>query len=183
MRLDGCIAFGQVHENRYRHGNHANPTDRPAESPANQPHAARGDHAGSEAAVGVPTTRSLKPVMSIDTRREEKPEPRLSRPAACRQNIRTRPFGAKVGPSTEKPSDRMRSPEPSGCMTPIEKLPASPPNRVKAMRSPRGDHTGVAYRPDPKLIRLAPPPPEPIIYSCWSPPRSELNTIWLPSGL
>ncbi len=82
--------------------------------------------------------------MSIETRRDENPPPRLSRAAVCRQNISTRPFGAKVGPSTEKPSDRMRSPDPSGCITPMEKLPNSPPNRVKAIRSPRGDHTGVA---------------------------------------
>src|SRR5215471_3838910 len=112
MRLANRIGCGQVRENRHGH------------------HAAKGDQAGSDASVGVPTTRSLKPVMSTDTRRDEKPEPRLSRAALCRQNINTRPFGAKVGPSTENPSDRMRSPVPSGCMTPIEKLPDSPPKRV-----------------------------------------------------
>src|SRR5579862_2128533 len=92
--------------------------------------AASGDHAGSEASVGVTTSRSLNPVMSIDTSREENPLPRLSRAAVWRQNISTRPFGAKVGPSTEKLSERIRSPDPSGCMTPMAKLPTSPPNRV-----------------------------------------------------
>ena len=33
-------------------------------------HPSKGDQAGSEASVGVGTTRSLKPVMSIDTSRE-----------------------------------------------------------------------------------------------------------------
>ena len=41
-------------------------------------YAARGDHAGSDASVGVLTTRSLKPVMSTETRRDENPDPRLS---------------------------------------------------------------------------------------------------------
>jgi len=59
-----------------------------------------GDQAGSEASVGVVTTRSLKPVISIDTSRELNPLPRESRAAVSRQNMITRPFGAKVGPST-----------------------------------------------------------------------------------
>ena len=53
----------------------------------------------------------------------------------------TRPFGAKVGPSLWKPSVRMRSPEPSGFMMPMAKLPCR--CLVKAMMSPRGDQTGV----------------------------------------
>jgi hypothetical protein len=36
-----------------------------------------GDQAGSEASVGVGMVRSLKPVMSTEARREEKPSPRL----------------------------------------------------------------------------------------------------------
>ena len=54
----------------------------------------------------------------------------------------TRPFGAKVGPSMPQPSDRMRSPLPSGRITPMANCPEA--MRVKAMRSPRGDQTGVA---------------------------------------
>ena len=53
----------------------------------------------------------------------------------------TRPFGAQVGPSLWKPVVRMRSPEPSGRITPIENLP--PDCLVKAIRSPFGDQTGV----------------------------------------
>ncbi len=37
-------------------------------------------------------------------------------------------------------------------MTPIKKEP--PSIFVKAIWSPRGDHTGVPYLPEPKLIRL-----------------------------
>ena len=62
-------------------------------------------------------------------------------PPGSRKNITTRPFGAKVGPSLWNPSVRMRSPEPSGFMMPMAKLPR--PCLVKAMKSPRGDHTGV----------------------------------------
>jgi len=35
------------------------------------PQPANGDHAGSDASVGVDTGRSLKPVISIDTSRDE----------------------------------------------------------------------------------------------------------------
>jgi len=41
------------------------------------------------------------------------------------------PFGAQVGPSLWKPSVRMRSPEPSGLMMPMAKVP--PFCLVKAM--------------------------------------------------
>src|SRR5580704_17666245 len=101
-----------------------------------------GDQAGSEASVGVVTARSLKPVMSIDTRRE--PPERDPLPGESRQNMITRPFGQKVGPSTSHAADSRRSADPSGCITPIAKLSVSPPSLVKAIRSPRGDHTGVA---------------------------------------
>ncbi len=60
-----------------------------------------GDQAGSDASVGVGTCRSLKPVMSMETSRDEKPWPYSSWLRVSRQNISTRPFGAKVGPSTE----------------------------------------------------------------------------------
>src|SRR3954468_12539983 len=72
-------------------------------------YAARGDQAGSDASVGVATTRSLNPVMSIETRSEPYPLPLRSRAGLSRKNISTRPFGQKVGPSTEKLSERMRS--------------------------------------------------------------------------
>ena len=62
-------------------------------------------------------------------------------PPASRKNISTRPFGAQVGPSLWKPSVRMRSPEPSGLHDADRELP--PVCLVKAMRSPRGDQTGV----------------------------------------
>ena len=65
----------------------------------------------------------------------------LPDPAGWRKNMMTRPFGAQVGPSLWKPEVRMRSPEPSGRITPIENRP--PDCLVKAIRSPRGDQTGV----------------------------------------
>src|ERR1700761_5704268 len=77
-------------------------------------HAPSGDQAGSDASVGVGAGRSLNPVISTETSREENPPPRESVARVSRQNMMTRPFGAKVGPSTSHPSDRMRSPEPSG---------------------------------------------------------------------
>jgi len=42
------------------------------------------------------------------------------------KNIKTRPLGAQVGPSAWKASVSMRSPEPSGRITPIEKFEVSP---------------------------------------------------------
>lgn len=39
----------------------------------------RGDHAGSDASVGVVIARSLKPVMSMETRRAENPRPAVLR--------------------------------------------------------------------------------------------------------
>src|SRR5258706_16477513 len=103
---------------------------------ARQPaHANSGDHAGSDAKLGVGTLSSLRPVISMVW----SAGPVL--PPESRKNIRTRPLGAKVGPSLWKPSVRMRSPLPSTPMTPIAKLPW--PCLVNALRSPRGDHTGV----------------------------------------
>src|SRR4051812_8858595 len=99
------------------------PANLPAEMAVYVP---SGDQAGSEASAGVSTGRSLKPVISTETRREENPRPRASWDRVSRQNISTRPFGAKVGPSTSHPSDRIRSPDPSGCITPMAKLEVSP---------------------------------------------------------
>src|SRR5215831_1929221 len=113
----------------------------------------KGDQAGSDASVAVGTGLSNRPVMSICA--SEAPPPRFSR-----KNISTRPLGAHVGPSTRKPLASMRSPPPSGRITPMPKLP--PVILVKAIRSPRGDHTGVAYLPSPKLMRRSPPPPAPM---------------------
>src|SRR3984885_6916826 len=84
-----------------------------------------GDHAGSEAKLGVGTRCSLRPDMSIVN--NEGPDV----PPGSRKNMITRPLGAKVGPSLWKPSVRTRSPVPSGFITPIANLP--PDCRVKAM--------------------------------------------------
>src|SRR5215207_207857 len=111
-----------------------------------------GDQAGSEPKDGVATRRSLYPVRSMEKSLGPPPAPGDSR-----KNISTLPFGAQVGPSLWKPSVRMRSPEPSGFITPMENLP--PDCLVKAIRSPRGDQTGVEYEPSPKEMRFCPPPP------------------------
>src|SRR5689334_22339857 len=84
-----------------------------------------GDQAGSEAKPGVGTRCSLRPETSI----VNSEGPLL--PPGSRKNIRTRPFGAKVGPSLWKPDVRTRSPDPSGLMMPIPNCP--PPCRVNAM--------------------------------------------------
>ena len=68
--LASCIRAGQVQ-----------PYSTPTPQWVQGGHAASGDHAGSDASVGVVTTLSLKPVISTETRRDEKPEPRLSRAA------------------------------------------------------------------------------------------------------
>src|SRR5271165_1066981 len=94
-----------------------------------------GDQAGSDAKLGVGTLSSLRPEISM----VNSDGPAL--PPGSRKNMMTRPLGAKVGPSLWKPSVRTRSPEPSGFITPMPKDP--PLMRVKAMRSPRGDQTGV----------------------------------------
>src|SRR5260370_5677901 len=100
----------------------------------------KGDQAGSDASVGVGTGRSKRPVMSIWF---SVTDPARPPELGCwRKNIRTRPLGAQVGPSTRKPLASMRSPLPSVRITPMPKLP--PVILVKAMKSPRGDHTGVA---------------------------------------
>ncbi len=62
-------------------------------------------------------------------------------PPGSRKNMMTRPFGENVGPSLWNPEVRMRSPEPSGFITPMAK--ASGVCLVKAIHSPVGDHTGV----------------------------------------
>src|SRR4051812_40554642 len=120
----------------------------PALSLANQPPpvlCSEGDQAGSEASPGVITRRSFRPVTSTDQIWEPWP------PSRVRVNIRTRPLGAQVGPSSSQPEEISRSPPPSGRITPISKRP--PSCLVKAIRSPRGDHTGVPLRPAPKLMR------------------------------
>src|SRR5258705_11445525 len=85
----------------------------------------RGDHAGSDAKPGVGTRCSLRP--EISTVNSEGPP----LPPGSRKNIRTRPFGANVGPSLWNPEVRIRSPEPSGFMMPMENCPL--PCLVKAM--------------------------------------------------
>src|SRR3954451_5145800 len=84
-----------------------------------------GDHAGSEANPGVGTRCSLRP--EISTVYSDGPP----FPPGSRKNISTRPFGANVGPSLWKPEVRIRSPEPSVFMMPIENWP--PPCLVKAI--------------------------------------------------
>src|ERR1700682_4822395 len=76
----------------------------------------KGDHAGSDASPGDSTRRSLRPVMSIDHTCDPPPLP--PRASKVRVNMITRPFGAQVGPSSCQPLVNMRSPEPSGRMTP-----------------------------------------------------------------
>ena len=85
------------------------------------------------------TRRSFRPVKSIDQIDDTPPAP--PRPGVVRVNMMTRPFGDHVGPSSEKLCVRMRSPEPSGRITPIANV--APNCFVNAIRSPRGDHTGV----------------------------------------
>src|SRR5262245_38293862 len=102
----------------------------------------KGDHAGSEAKPGVDTGRSLYPVTS--TLKSFGPP---CSPGLSRKNMRTRPFGAQVGPSLWNPSVSILSPEPSGFITPMANRP--PFILVKATWSPRGDQTGVEYRPSP----------------------------------
>ena len=65
----------------------------------------KGDHAGSDADPGVSTRRSLRPVTSIDQIWEFAPPPEM------RVNIKTRPLGAQVGPSSCPPEEIIRSPE------------------------------------------------------------------------
>src|SRR4029079_13927359 len=84
-----------------------------------------GDQAGSEAKLGVGTRCSLRP--AISTVNSDGP----AFPPGSRKNMITRPLGAKVGPSLWNPSVRIRSPDPSGFITPIAHLP--PDCRVKAM--------------------------------------------------
>src|SRR5580704_13163710 len=84
-----------------------------------------GDQAGSEAKLGVGTRCSLRP--PISTVNNEGP----ALPPGSRKNMITRPFGAKVGPSLWKPSVRMRSPVPSGFITPMANFDWD--CRVKAM--------------------------------------------------
>src|ERR1700690_2448628 len=88
-------------------------------------HDSSGDHAGSDAKPGVGTRSSLRP--EISTVNKEGPP----LPPGSRKNIRTRPFGANVGPSLWNPEVRIRSPEPSGFMMPMENCPL--PCLVKAM--------------------------------------------------
>src|ERR1700683_4468033 len=82
-----------------------------------------GDQAGSEAKLGVGTLSSLRPPTSM----VNSDGPAL--PPGSRKNMITRPFGAKVGPSLWDPPEIIRSPLPSGFMTPMANLP--PACRVK----------------------------------------------------
>ena len=101
-----------------------------------KPQGKSGDQAGSEAAVAVATRRRLRPEIST-----EKSAGCPSAPALSRVNIKTRPFGAQVGPSSRKEAVNNRSAEPSVRITPMWKRPAF--CLVKAMKSPLGDQTGV----------------------------------------
>ena len=76
-----------------------------------------GDQAGSEAKLGVGTLSSFRPPTSMVN--SEGP----ALPPGSRKNMITRPFGAKVGPSLWYPSVRIRSPLPSGFITPMANLP------------------------------------------------------------
>src|SRR5258708_21359190 len=96
-----------------------------------------GDQAGSEAIPGVGTRCSLRP--EISTVNSEGPP----LPPGSRKNIKTRPLGAKVCPSLSNPLVRIRSPEPSGFMMPMDNFPL--PCLAKSMYSPRADHAGVDY--------------------------------------
>src|SRR5262249_42069875 len=72
----------------------------------------KGDQAGSEPSIGVFMTRSLCPVRSIEWS--------CVRPlGSWVEKARTRPLGRQVRPSTSQPCDNMRSPDPSGRITPI----------------------------------------------------------------
>src|SRR3546814_10873701 len=88
----------------------------------------------SDPSSGVGIRRSLTPVRSIDQRSA------LPLPCAVRKKVITRPLGDQLGPSSCQALVRMRSPPPSGRITPILKPP--PPILVKAIRSPRGLQTG-----------------------------------------
>src|ERR1700730_13879477 len=90
-----------------------------------QAHDSSGDHAGSEAKPGGGTFCSLRP--EISTVNSDGPP----LPPGSRKNIRTRPLGAKVGPSLWKPKVRVLAPDPSVFMMPIENCP--PPCLVKAI--------------------------------------------------
>ena len=109
-----------------------------------------GDQAGSLASAGVTTRLSLNPVISMRYKCVSPPSP-VSDTGCCLKYIKTRPFGAQVGASTKKPRANKRSPLPSTFITPMKNSPRY--ILVKAIISPRGDHTGVAYRPLPKLMR------------------------------
>src|ERR1041384_5335571 len=74
-----------------------------------------GDQAGSEAAPGYGTGCRTRPVTSTVHSLDEPPE--------SRSNIRTRPFGAQVGPSSWNPEVSSRSSEPSGFITPMRNSP------------------------------------------------------------
>src|SRR5579863_10542985 len=97
----------------------------PFPKPRCQSYESSGDHAGSDANPGVGTRNSLRPEMS--TVNNEGPP----LPPGSRKNISTRPLGAKVGPSLWNPEVKIRSPDPSGFMMPIENCPL--PCLVKAM--------------------------------------------------
>src|SRR5450432_2166887 len=84
-----------------------------------EPYWIKGDQAGSEAEPGVRTRRSLRPVTSTDHICEPRP------PSRDRVNIKTRPLGAQVGPSSSQPDEISRSPAPSARITPMSNRPLS----------------------------------------------------------
>src|SRR5205085_3119540 len=93
-----------------------------------------GPQAGSDPSSGVGILRSWVPVRST-CQTLDRPE----RPWLVRKNWITRPLGDQLGASSCQLSVSSRSPPPDGLITPIRKLPAI---LVKAMRSPRGLHSG-----------------------------------------
>jgi hypothetical protein len=82
----------------------------------------RCDQAGSDASVGVGTCRS-KASGDVDGAERHRPLPSARARLLAERTSCTRPLGALVGPSTRKPLASRRSPEPSGRITPIPKLP------------------------------------------------------------
>ena len=110
----------------------------------------KGDHAGSEASTGVTTGVRCSP-----SRRwyKARATPRPSRLRGFRARTSARGRSARrsalhqpaIGEDDAHPSHRDASRR--------WRIGRVAGIRVKAIRSPRGDHTGVAYRPLPKLMR------------------------------
>src|SRR5258708_3758084 len=103
------------------------------------------DQSGSEPSCGIVICFGLLPSRVTRWRLERPPSP-------TRWNRISRPLGDQLGPSSPGPVGRGFSPEPSGLTMPIRR--PSSPRWAKAIQSPSGLHSGAAYQPPPKLIRL-----------------------------